>query len=89
MSISTEGAKCQGSHLGLRVLGDVGGFGIGDAAQFSLRASASLGFRVSKRIALLAGYRILEYDTVVGEGADRNGTDLRQNGPIIGAGIRL
>ena len=67
--------------------GDIGGFGIGDAAQFSWQASAKLGFRVSKRVAILAGYRILEYDTVVGEGANRNGTDLRQEGPIIGAGI--
>ena len=67
--------------------GDIGGFGIGDAAQFSWQASAKLGFRVSKRVAILAGYRILEYDTAVGEGADRNGTDLRQEGPIIGAGI--
>jgi len=67
--------------------GDIGGFGIGDAARFSWQASAKLGFRVSKRVALLAGYRILEYDTVVGEGAERNGTDLRQEGPIIGAGI--
>ena len=67
--------------------GDIGGFGIGDAAQFSWQASAKLGFRLSKRVAILAGYRILEYDTVVGEGADRNGTDLRQEGPIIGAGI--
>ena len=67
--------------------GDIGGFGIGDAAQFSWQASVNLGFRVSKRVVLLAGYRILEYDTVVGEGADRNGTDLRQEGPIIGAGI--
>jgi len=67
--------------------GDIGGFGIGDAAQFSWQASAKLGFRVSKRVAILAGYRILEYDTVVGEGAYRNGTDLRQEGPIIGAGI--
>ncbi len=67
--------------------GDIGGFGIGDAAQFSWQASGMLGFRVSRRVAITGGYRILEYDTVVGEGADRNGTDLRQEGPIIGAGI--
>lgn len=71
--------------MGLR--GDIGGFGIGGAAQFSWQASAELGFRVSKRIAVVAGYRILEYDTVAGRGEDRNGTDLRQQGPIIGAGI--
>jgi hypothetical protein len=67
--------------------GDVGGFGIGDAAQFSWQASAQLGLRVSKRVAVFGGYRILEYDTVTGDGLDRNGTDLRQQGPIIGAGI--
>lgn len=67
--------------------GDIGGFGIGDAAQFSWQAQGLIGFRVSRRVALTVGYRMLEYDTVVGEGADRNGTDLRQEGPIIGAGI--
>jgi hypothetical protein len=67
--------------------GDIGGFGIGDAAQFSWQAQGILGFRVSRRVAITAGYRILEYDTVVGEGIVRNGTDLRQEGPIIGAGI--
>ena len=67
--------------------GDIGGFGIGDAAQFSWQVSAKVGYRLSKRVALLAGYRILEYDTVVGGGAERNGTDLRQEGLIIGAGI--
>jgi hypothetical protein len=67
--------------------GDIGGFSIGDAAQFSWQASGMLGFRVSRRVAITGGYRILEYDTVVGEGVDRNGTDLRQEGPIIGAGI--
>jgi len=67
--------------------GDIGGFGIGDAAQFSWQASANLGFRVSKRVAILAGYRILEYGTIVGEGEGRNGTDLRQEGLLIGAGV--
>jgi hypothetical protein len=67
--------------------GDIGGFGIGEAAQFSWQAQGNVGFRVSRRVAITAGYRILEYDTVVGDGIERNGTDLRQEGPIIGAGI--
>ena len=69
--------------------GDIGGFGIGNAAQFSWQASAEFGFRVSRRVIIFGGYRILDYDTVEGDGLDRNGTALRQNGPIIGAGIRL
>ena len=64
--------------------GDVGGFGIGDAAEFSWQAAAEVGFRVSRRVTVFAGYRVLDYDTVNGEGADRNGTDLSQHGPIIG-----
>jgi len=69
--------------------GDVGGFGIGNAAQFSWQATAEFGLRVSKRVTIVGGYRVLEYDTVEGQGLGRNGTDLRQNGPTIGAGIRL
>ena len=67
--------------------GDIGGFGIGDAAEFSWQAQGTLGIRVSRRVAITGGYRILEYDTIAGEGVERNGTDLRQEGPFIGAGI--
>jgi len=74
---------------GIVFSGDIGGFGIGNAAQFSWQATAEFGFRVSRRVTIFGGYRALDYDTVTGEGTDRNGTDLRQNGPIIGAGIRL
>lgn len=71
--------------LGFR--GDVGGFGISDAAQFSWQAAGMLGYRVSQKVSVVLGYRVLAYDTVTGEGEDRNGTDLRQEGLIIGAGI--
>jgi hypothetical protein len=67
--------------------GDIGGFGIGDAAQFSWQATGDIGYRLSSRIALFAGYRYLTFDTITGRGDDRNGTDLSQQGPIIGAGF--
>jgi hypothetical protein len=67
--------------------GDVGGFGIGDSAEFSWQAATEVGFRVSRRVTIFAGYRVLDYDTVTGEGADRNGTDLSQHDPIIGGGF--
>ena len=69
--------------------GDIGGFGIGNAAQLAWQAEAEFGFRVSKRVTIFGGYRVLDYDTVEGDGEGRNGVHLRQNGPIIGAGIRL
>jgi len=67
--------------------GDVGGLGIGDAAEFSWQAAAEVGFRVSRRVVIFAGYRVLAYDTVTGEGGDRDGTDLEQHGPVIGGGF--
>jgi hypothetical protein len=74
-------------NIGFR--GDIGGFGIGDAAEFSWQAAAEVGFRVSRRVTIFAGYRVLDYDTVTGEGADRNGIELNQHGPIIGGGFRF
>ena len=69
------------------VRGDIGGFGIGDAAQLTWQLSASFGLRVGKRIYFLLGYRALAYDTVTGEGDNRNGTDFLQHGPMIGGGF--
>jgi opacity protein-like surface antigen len=48
-----------------------------------------MGFRLSRRITLFGGYRYLRFDTVTGEGDARNGTDLHQEGVIVGAGFRL
>jgi len=69
------------------IQGDIGGFGVGDAAQFTWQAAIEMGYRVSKRVVILGGYRWLEFDTITGEGEDRNGQSLLQHGPIIGVGI--
>jgi len=68
----------------LVVRGDIGGFGIGDAAQFTWQFSANVGFRFTRRLSLFVGYRLLSYDTITGSGADEAGTDLLQHGPQIG-----
>lgn len=68
---------------------DVGGFGIGDAAEFTWQASATLGWRLSRSATLLLGWRVLASDTVQGSGAERAGQDLVQNGPIVGAGFNF
>jgi hypothetical protein len=69
--------------------GDIGGFGIGDAAQLSWQAEGQLGYRISRSVAIFGGYRWMSFDTITGEGEDRNGQDLLQQGPVIGAGIKL
>ncbi len=72
---------------GMGFKGDIGGFGIGDAAEFSWQAAVEVGYRLSKRVVILGGYRWLDFDTITGEGEDRNGQSLLQQGPIVGAGI--
>lgn len=65
------------------IRGDVGGFGMGEAAQFTWQVEGSLGVKVSKSVYLHAGYRGLGFDTV----KDGAGADLVQHGPIIGAAV--
>lgn len=72
---------------GMGFKGDIGGFGVGDAAELSWQAAVEIGYRVSRRVVILGGYRWLDFDTTTGEGEDRNGQSLLQQGPIIGAGI--
>lgn len=67
--------------------GDIGGFGIGSAAQFAWSVEGTVGFRVKQWFAVFGGYRWLSFDTVTGDGIARNGVDFRQRGPIIGGGI--
>ncbi len=73
----------------LIVRGDIGGFGIGDAAQFTWQFSANVAFRITRRIDVFVGYRLLSYDTITGSGDDESGTDLLQHGPQIGASYRF
>jgi hypothetical protein len=68
--------------LGLR--GDIGGFGIGDAAQFTWQLEGTAAFRLASWSRLLAGYRVLSFDTVDGGGTERSGVDLLQQGFIVG-----
>lgn len=71
--------------FGLR--GDIGGFGIGDAAQFAWQAQVTAGYRFTSWMTAVLGYRLLSSDTITGSGADRGGQDLLQHGPIIGLGF--
>lgn len=57
------------------------------AAQLTWQLAASVGLEIGKRIYFTLGYRVLYYDTVTGDGDNRNGTDFLQHGPVIGAGF--
>jgi hypothetical protein len=73
----------------LKFRGDIGGFGIGKAAQFTWQVFPFLEYRLSHLVTLDFGYRALEVDTVEGQGADRNGSEMLMSGPVIGAAFRF
>ena len=63
---------------------DIGGFGIGDAAQFTYQVDANIAFRISHPFAVYLGYRVLAYDM---EDDAQDWTDITQYGPKIGAAV--
>ena len=81
-----RGAWDPGQRWQLTLRGDIGGFGIGNAAQFTWQLEATAGFRIVGPLAVFAGYRVLSFDTVTGDGANRNGADMTQQGMLLGLG---
>ena len=70
--------------------GDIGGFGISNSStDFSWQAMGMLGYDLSRRCSLWAGYRALAYDKEDGSGANRHGADVVLHGPILGLEIKF
>lgn len=63
---------------------DVGGFGIGKASSFTYRSLLGLDWRFARHWTLTLGYQVIGLDRVSGSGANRNGTDITQQGPLFG-----
>ena len=66
---------------------DIGGFGIGDAADFTWQTQGDIGYRITRAVAFVLGYRALFFDTAFGSGDNLNGVELLQQGPFVGIGI--
>jgi hypothetical protein len=69
--------------------GDIGGFGIGNAAQFAWNVFPLFEYRLSHLATLDFGYRALDVDIVEGQGADRSGYEMLLSGPVIGVAFRF
>ncbi len=63
---------------------DAGGFGIGDASDLTWNIITGFGYRFSDRAAVKFGYRFQGVDYETGSGADRFGTDIDLDGPMVG-----
>jgi hypothetical protein len=73
--------------VSLKVRGDVGGFGIGSASRLTWNFVAGVDYKLSKKVSLDAGYRILDIDYSRGSGSDKFAVDARLEGPVIGMTI--
>jgi len=67
--------------------GDIGGFGIGSASDFTWQGTAVLGYNLSDRLGLGLGYRYLRVDRDDGDAA--NGADLALSGALVGLEFRF
>jgi hypothetical protein len=68
----------------LAVVGDLGGFGIGSASQFTWEAQGILGYRITDGWTLALGYRAIGLDRKQGS----SGYDGTLHGPVLGAVYR-
>jgi hypothetical protein len=73
--------------LDLSFRGDVGGFGIGSASQFTWNIEALAEFKCSESCRLSLGYRLLDIDQRQGSGNDRFVYDMQIRGPIARIGF--
>jgi hypothetical protein len=71
----------------LLLRGDVGGFGLGEASDFTWNIEAAVEYRWSERCSLFAGYRWLDIDRSKGTGGDTFRYDMRISGPMMGFAI--
>jgi hypothetical protein len=67
--------------------GDIGGFGIGDASDFTWNIAALAHYQPWKHVALVGGYRVLDVDYKTGSGLSRFEYDVLMHGPIFGLNI--
>lgn len=67
----------------LSLRGDIGGFGIGDASDFTWNAIGLIHWKPWKHVGFLGGYRALYQDYETGSGIDVFKYDMLMHGPIL------
>jgi hypothetical protein len=68
---------------------DFGGFGIGEASDFTWNALAAWGYDVTDSIRVWLGYHALGIDYETGKDPDDLKVDLQISGPVAGVGFRF
>ena len=73
--------------MAINIRGDAGGFGIGSASRLTWNFVADVDYKLTKKVSLNAGYRILDIDYSRGSGSDKFAADAKLEGPVIGMTI--
>ena len=68
---------------------DVGGFDIDDGSKFAYHSQLIASWHFARRFSLVFGYRAMGTDRVIDTPFGRSGTDIHQNGPMIGLLFKL
>jgi hypothetical protein len=67
----------------LNLRGDIGGFGIGDASDFTWNAIGLIQWKPWKHVGFLGGYRALDQNYETGSGINVFKYDMLKHGPIL------
>jgi hypothetical protein len=70
--------------VGLSINGNLGGFGIGDAADLTWTLNMFVDWKFGKKWSAAFGWRTQGVEDISGSGAERNGSEMVTTGPIIG-----
>ena len=70
--------------VGVGIDGNLGGFGIGEAADLTWTLNLFVDWRFGKKWSAAFGWRTQAVNDISGSGAERNGSEMVTTGPIIG-----
>ncbi len=73
--------------IAINVRFDAGGFGIGSASRLIWNFAAGIDYKLTKKVSLNAGYRILDIDYSRGSGSDKFAINGQLKGPVMGMTI--
>lgn len=72
------------NKVAMSVSGNVGGFGVGDAADLTWTLNLFVDWRFGKKWSAAFGWRHQSVNDISGSGVDRNGSKIVTTGPIVG-----
>jgi hypothetical protein len=70
--------------VGMSVFGNIGGFGVGDAADLTWTATMTVDWQFGQRWGAAFGWRTQSVEESSGSGVERNGSEILTTGPIVG-----